>query len=254
MTPENIQSTATRTPVQLNDELFHYAASLLALLAESGAAVGLWWVFGWTNVLRGRMREVSLLPSSLRLDLLLSAFGSCFCSSSDWQSALSQAILLACVGQAFTNTLFSCTFKYKHGDITTPILYVHMHTCAFHAYAASKYPRINAHLLYTKRFCDKIMFEIIFCNTTMHALQCKLHAAILHHEPPKQFHNLSDIWRALKERHSYHLSFNFGLAGQIEQILLAVQTFESYMMPIKIKKLHTVSYFTFFKAIKEKCF
>lgn len=85
------------------------------------------------GVLRGRMREVSLLPSSLRLDLLLSATGSSFCSSSDWQSVLSQAVLLARVGQASTNTLFSRTFKYKHGCITTEILYVHMHTCTFHA-------------------------------------------------------------------------------------------------------------------------
>ncbi len=38
--PENIQFAATGTTVQLNDELFHYVASLLALLAESGAAVG----------------------------------------------------------------------------------------------------------------------------------------------------------------------------------------------------------------------
>lgn len=46
------------------------------------------------------MREVSLLPSSLRLDLLLSASGSSLGSSSDWQSVLSQAVLWARVGQA----------------------------------------------------------------------------------------------------------------------------------------------------------
>lgn len=57
-----------------------------------------WWFWGaqrgwgggrWTNVLRGRMREVSLLPSSLRLDFLRSACGGLsFCSSdSDWRSA-----------------------------------------------------------------------------------------------------------------------------------------------------------------------
>lgn len=51
------------------------------------------------------MREVSLLPSSLRLDLLVSATGFSFGSSSDWLSALSQAVLLACAGQTFT--LFS---------------------------------------------------------------------------------------------------------------------------------------------------
>lgn len=70
------------------------------------------------------MREVSLLPSSLRLDLLLSATGSSFSSSSDWQSVLSQAVLWACVGQAFTNTLFSRTSKYEHGYMTT--LFMHM--------------------------------------------------------------------------------------------------------------------------------
>lgn len=55
-----------------------------------------------TNILRGRMREVSLLPSSLRLDLLVSATGFSFGSSSDWPSVLSQAVLLACAGQTFT--------------------------------------------------------------------------------------------------------------------------------------------------------
>lgn len=122
----------------LNDELFHNSASLLALLAESGAAVGQWWVFGWTNVLRGRMREVSLLPSSLRLDLLLSTTGCSFCSSSDWKSVLSRAVLWARVGQAFTNTLFSCTFIYKHDCITTQVQYVYMHTCTFHAAKPSR--------------------------------------------------------------------------------------------------------------------
>lgn len=54
------------------------------------AVVGLVGAGGrWTNVLRGRMREVSLLPSSMRLDFLLSAGGGfSFCSSeSDWRSA-----------------------------------------------------------------------------------------------------------------------------------------------------------------------
>lgn len=43
------------------------------------------------GVLRGRMSEVSLLPSSLRLDLLSATVFS-FCSSSDWQSVLLQAV------------------------------------------------------------------------------------------------------------------------------------------------------------------
>lgn len=39
LTPENMLF-ATGTSVQLNGELSHYAASLSALLAECGAAVG----------------------------------------------------------------------------------------------------------------------------------------------------------------------------------------------------------------------
>lgn len=56
------------------------------------------------------MREVSLLPSSLRLDLLVSATGFSFGSSSDWPSVLSQAVLLACAGQTFTVQV-----RYKNG-------------------------------------------------------------------------------------------------------------------------------------------
>lgn len=49
------------------------------------------------------MREASLLPSSLRLDLLLSVAGLSFGSSSDWLSVASQAVLLACAGQTLSS-------------------------------------------------------------------------------------------------------------------------------------------------------
>lgn len=78
------------------------------------------------------MREVSLLPSSLRLDLLLSAAGFSSGSSSDWPSVVSQAILLACVGQAFTNTVSSDTRTAARHQTHS----VHMHKDAFHAHGA----------------------------------------------------------------------------------------------------------------------
>lgn len=96
--------------------------------------------FCWTNVLRGRMREVSLLPSSLRLDFLLSATGFSFCSSSDWQSVLSPSLLLARAGggagagggrvRRSQTHCVSCTFGYKNGCTTTKIsvcAHAHMH-------------------------------------------------------------------------------------------------------------------------------
>lgn len=53
----------------------------------------------------------------------------------------------------------------------------------------------------------------------------------------------------------YHLNYNFVLAAQKEQILLIVQTCESYMMPIKKKKqqLHTVLLYIFQRNKKEEC-
>lgn len=139
----------------LSDELSQYAAILLALLAGSGAAVGRrcwwWWCWGgfcWTNVLRGRMREVSLLPSSLRLDFLLSATGFSFCSSSDWQSVLSPSLLLSRAGGGGGPAGTGGSDVHKHtasvarSDTRMAAqpqrsLYVHMHTCTFHAYAAN---------------------------------------------------------------------------------------------------------------------
>lgn len=56
----------------------------------------------------------------------------------------------------------------------------------------------------------------------MQAPQCKLHAPVLYHERTKQFHNLSDIWRALKVLDSHHLSFKFGLVSQIGPILFSL--------------------------------
>lgn len=68
-------------------------ASQEVVLQQAGGGVGVGGFYG-TNILRGRMREVSLLPSSLRLDLLLSASGFSLGSSSDWPPvALSQALL-----------------------------------------------------------------------------------------------------------------------------------------------------------------
>lgn len=72
------------------------------------------------------MREASLLPSSLRLDLLLSAAGFSFGSSSDWLSVLSQAVLLACVGQAFTNT---GQVRYENGCSAAITFGAHAHGC-----------------------------------------------------------------------------------------------------------------------------
>lgn len=70
----------------------------------------------------------------------------------------------------------------------------------------------------TQRYFSEIPDKIILWSITVHAQQCKWHAPVLYHERTKQFHHLSDIWRALKVLHSYHLSFNFGLVGQIKQL------------------------------------
>ncbi len=69
-----------------------------------------------------------------------------------------------------------------------------------------------------QRYFSEIPDKIILWSITVHAQQCKWHAPVLYHERTKQFHHLSDIWRALKVLHSYHLSFNFGLVGQIKQL------------------------------------
>lgn len=71
-----------------------------------------------TNILRGRMREVSLLPSSLRLDLLLSATGFSFGSSSDWPSVLSQAVLL----------VHTVQFRHENGCTAAVGARAHTHT------------------------------------------------------------------------------------------------------------------------------
>ena len=179
---KSLQCAANGTLVKLNDELFHCAASLLALHAESGAAVGQWWVFSRTNILRGRMREVSLLPSSVRLDLLLSATSFSFCLSSDLQSVRLQAVLWVRVGRTFTKTLFSFTFKYKHGYITNPILYVQMsctHVNFMHIQSTQagrwRDPEIFSDLHScavptdrSLRSLMKITFEIMFYNKTTH--------------------------------------------------------------------------------------
>lgn len=89
------------------------------------------------------MREVSLLPSSLRLDFLLSATGFSFCSSSDWQSVLSPSLLLARAGGgAGGSDVHKHTVSVARSDTRIAVqpqrsLYVHMHTCTFHAYAAN---------------------------------------------------------------------------------------------------------------------
>lgn len=79
------------------------------------------------------MREVSLLPSSLRLDLLVSASGFSFGSSSDWPSVASQAVLLARAGQTLSSGTRTAA-RQQSVAAHAQTHFMHMqHTSAVHA-------------------------------------------------------------------------------------------------------------------------